>query len=81
MHADRAPIVARKRILSLLNFLSDNYFRTTAIMHQSDLADLNKKTNIIFAANHSGMSFPWDSLMTHVKLESILGHQRELKTL
>jgi len=81
MHADIAPDEARKRIFTLLYFLSDNYFRTTTIVHEPYLADLNKKTNIVFAANHSGMSFPWDSLMTHAKLESILGHQRELKSL
>ncbi len=43
MLADIAPDETRKRIFTLLDFLSDNYFRTTAVVHESDLTDLNKK--------------------------------------
>lgn len=69
------------RILKLGNFLSKNYFRTKFICKEDEIHDLNARKNIIFAANHSGMSFPWDSFILQIELTALLGNKRKLVAL
>lgn len=72
---------ARYRIIKLVHFLSENYFRTKFIYKEPQLQALNQKSNIVFAANHSGMSFPWDSFILYIALLDRLGEERKLLAL
>lgn len=72
---------ARLRIIKLIYFLSEHYFRTKVIHKEPDLKKINKQTSIVFAANHSGMSFPWDSFILYLTLLDHLGEKRKLRAL
>lgn len=49
---------APERLMSFVRFLSDHYFRTRVI-NEDDALETGRAP-VIFAANHSGMNFPWD---------------------
>ncbi|MBP9680065.1 MAG: hypothetical protein KBD76_01570 [Bacteriovorax sp.] len=72
---------ARSRIIKLVYYLSEHYFRTKVIHKEPNLRKINEQTNLVFAANHSGMSFPWDSFILYLTLLDDLGEKRELKAL
>lgn len=72
---------ARSRIVKLVYFLSEHYFRTKVIHKEPSLKKINEQTNMVFAANHSGMSFPWDSFILYLTLLDDLGEIRKLRAL
>lgn len=70
---------AGRRLLKLVNFFSENYFRTRFFSAEPEVAESNEP--VIFAGNHSGMSFPWDNFVLFDHLLSHYSSRRQIRGL
>lgn len=57
----------------LIEPISERYFGTTHSADGEKTLDLIKKEQVIFIANHSGMSFPWDGMCLVSRIVKLFG--------
>lgn len=67
------------RLLKFVRFQSENYFRAQFIETEPELA--HSEEPLIFAANHSGMNFPWDDFVLFNFLMERYRAKRQLRIL
>lgn len=69
------------RAAETLLFLGDRYFRSEMHIHDLQLANGKSSKPVLFASNHSGMSFPWDGIVLTASLYRRFGSHLPFKTL
>lgn len=65
--------------VQMIEFIAENYFRARLIVRDVSLLNAPKRDSVVFAGNHSGMSFPWDGMILSHRLQEVLGDDRPFK--
>ncbi|MCB1172013.1 MAG: 1-acyl-sn-glycerol-3-phosphate acyltransferase [Leptospiraceae bacterium] len=68
---------ARSLSKNVLEFLGRNYFRPRLIGFDEPDFPATSGTPLIYAGNHSGMSFPWDAIMFSASLYAKRGYEMQ----